>query len=115
MACRRSEQAANSPNYQKVGKTAVHRIVAASAIGRPLAAGEVVHHVDGNHRNNDPANLVVLSSQAEHARIENMQRDPAKRHADAVLRGVKSGESRRRKRDERLAHLASVSMSSNDG
>ncbi len=46
-----------------------HRVVAERKIGRPLAKGEVVHHVDGNFKNNDPENLEVLPSQAEHARI----------------------------------------------
>ncbi|WP_229187736.1 HNH endonuclease [Bradyrhizobium oropedii] len=31
--------------------------------------GEIVHHADENIRNNDPSNLDVLPSQAEHARL----------------------------------------------
>jgi HNH endonuclease len=46
-----------------------HRIVAEEAIGRPLQPGEVVHHIDGNKKNNDPSNLAVLPSQKEHARL----------------------------------------------
>lgn len=46
-----------------------HRVVAEWIVGRPLLPGEVVHHIDGNPRNNDPANLEVLPSQAEHARL----------------------------------------------
>ena len=45
-----------------------HRVVAERMIGRPLLPGEVVHHIDGNKRNNDERNLVVFSSQADHAR-----------------------------------------------
>lgn len=45
-----------------------HRHVAEAKIGRPLRAGEVVHHLDGNKLNNTPSNLVVLSSQAEHCK-----------------------------------------------
>ena len=45
-----------------------HRRIAEAMIGRPLRPGEVVHHLDGNKRNNDPSNLVVLSSQAEHCK-----------------------------------------------
>jgi hypothetical protein len=44
-----------------------HREVAASMLGRPLLQSEVVHHIDGNPSNNDPGNLIVFASQAEHA------------------------------------------------
>lgn len=44
-----------------------HRVVAELMLGRSLRPGEVVHHVDGNKRNNRPENLIVFSSQKEHA------------------------------------------------
>lgn len=34
-----------------------HRLVMSHKIGRPLRAGEDVHHIDGNRENNDSANL----------------------------------------------------------
>ena len=43
-----------------------HRVVAEQILGRELEPGEVVHHVDGNKRNNAPENLMVFPSQAEH-------------------------------------------------
>lgn len=46
-----------------------HRILAEEVIGRPLKKGEVVHHKDGNPRNNLIDNLEVLSSQVEHAKL----------------------------------------------
>lgn len=46
-----------------------HRVIAEQKIGRPLKKGEVVHHLDGNKRNNSPDNLQVLPSRAEHSRI----------------------------------------------
>lgn len=38
-----------------------HVAIAEKMIGRFLYAGEVVHHIDCNHLNNDPNNLVVLT------------------------------------------------------
>ena len=58
-----------SPNtYEKTLGRHTHRVVAEQKLGRPLREGEVVHHIDGNKHNNDPQNLMVFESQAEHAR-----------------------------------------------
>ena len=48
----------------------LHRITAEQTLGRPLLATEIVHHRDGNPRNNAPENLLVLPSQAYHAHVE---------------------------------------------
>ncbi len=45
-----------------------HRIVAERVIGRSLAPGEVVHHINGDKRDNRPENIMVFKNQAEHAR-----------------------------------------------
>lgn len=42
--------------------------MAEQILGRPLLAGEVVHHRDGNKRNNSVENIVVFASQREHAK-----------------------------------------------
>lgn len=42
------------------------RACAKQHLGRPLRKGEIVHHKDGNRRNNSLDNLEVFSSQAEH-------------------------------------------------
>lgn len=48
------------------GYAPVHRIVMHKKLGRPLTSNEVVDHVDGNNTNNDPENLRLFSSNAEH-------------------------------------------------
>lgn len=53
--------------YAKTYGRHTHRIVAEQILGRPLKPGEVVHHIDGNKRNNNPENLMVFASQALHA------------------------------------------------
>ncbi len=46
-----------------------HRIVAEQILGRALFPGEVVHHIDGNKRNNKPENLRVFGFQGDHAKF----------------------------------------------
>ena len=55
--------------YTKLYGRHEHRIVAERMLGRPLKKGEVVHHKDGNKRNNAPEDLMVFPSQAEHAKF----------------------------------------------
>ena len=47
-----------------------HRCVAEEKLGRNLQPGEVVHHADGDKRNNDPSNIMVFSSQRAHMLYE---------------------------------------------
>ena len=61
-----------------------HRVIAEQILGRPLRAGEVVHHVDGNKRNNDPGNLIVFDSQSEHMRWHAVHDPKFRRGGDAL-------------------------------
>ena len=52
-----------------------HRLVAEEKLGRPLRKGEVVHHIDGDYKNNDPNNLMILPSQREHAKLHSVHKE----------------------------------------
>lgn len=54
--------------YRKLHGKHIHRVIAEQMIGRPLAKGEIVHHIDGNKHNNDPSNLQVMT-QSEHMKL----------------------------------------------
>lgn len=54
--------------YVKLEGRHAHRVLAEIKIGRRLLRGEVVHHIDGNKKNNALSNLQVLT-QSEHVRL----------------------------------------------
>ncbi|WP_352400124.1 HNH endonuclease signature motif containing protein [Anaerotignum sp.] len=56
-------------SYEKTFGVHTHRVVAEWALGRKLKPGEVVHHIDGDRRNNNPENILVFASQKEHAKL----------------------------------------------
>ena len=62
-----------STRYVKQDNDGLHRLIAGKMIGRKLLSSEQVHHIDGNSRNNDPSNLMVVTAQ-EHGRIHAMQK-----------------------------------------
>lgn len=63
--------APNHPNAVFGGRyVAEHRLVMEEKLGRYLLRGEVVHHVDGNPGNNDPANLMIFGSNKQHLKHE---------------------------------------------
>ena len=58
---------AGAPN-QKVSGQILYRKLAEMKIGRQLTPDEEVHHIDGNHLNNSPENLEVVTA-SEHSKI----------------------------------------------
>lgn len=63
----RHKQGESNWNHRVNGKV-VHREIMEKKLGRKLRSDEEVHHIDGNHFNNDPDNLIVLSK-SEHSKI----------------------------------------------
>lgn len=55
-------------SYKKIGRILEHRLVMEKTLGRYLTEKEVVDHIDGCVLHNDPANLRVYASNAEHLR-----------------------------------------------
>lgn len=64
----------NGKTYRKRNGRHEHIEVAERKLERKLLPGEVVHHKDHDKRNNDPTNIEVLPSQAEHARLHALER-----------------------------------------
>lgn len=55
------------PRAWSTGYVYVHTVIAEQKLGRLLRSGEIVHHKDGNRKNNDLGNIEV-SNQSRHAR-----------------------------------------------
>jgi len=47
-----------------------HRLVMEKHLGRHLTKEEVIHHIDGNKKNNDIKNLMLFINHSEHMRYE---------------------------------------------
>jgi hypothetical protein len=60
------------PCKNSQGYVPEHRLVMECHLHRYLLPTEVIHHIDGNTRNNKIENLKLCSTQAEHANIHKM-------------------------------------------
>jgi DNA-binding CsgD family transcriptional regulator len=58
------------PFATKSGYVREHRLVMEKVLGRYLTRKEVVHHIDSDKTNNDPSNLMLFASNAEHLLYE---------------------------------------------
>ena len=109
--------APDHPNRTKQNRMAEHRLVMETKLGRLLDPKEVVHHLDGNPRNNHPANLEVFATNTDHLRHELKGRCPkwtpegwARMQAGVQL----SARNRRAKANERR-RLQSIAHSADTG
>ena len=59
-----------APDHPKASRKRVyeHQLVMEKYLGRYLEEGEVVHHIDGNRKNNDINNLLLLTN-SDHAKL----------------------------------------------
>lgn len=83
-------------------KAYVHRWVAETISGIPLAEGEVIHHIDGNKYNNVPSNLERMAD-TEHRRhelLETMQTDKWKQANAERLKEYNQSEEKRKQVSE---------------
>lgn len=62
-----------NPGHNSKGYMSLHRMIAEARMGRFLKPDEIVHHKDGNARNNHWDNLEVMT-QIEHAREHTLTR-----------------------------------------
>lgn len=85
------------PHRTAAGYVREHRLVMERVLGRYLERREVVHHIDGDPANNDPANLEVFASNHAHlaatldGRVPNWTEDGRQR----IAQGGRAANDRR--------------------
>lgn len=73
-ACYSSAQKTVPVRYQHNGRRHyAYTKIAENILGRPLKVNEVVHHVDGDYKNNHPTNLRVMTN-VEHSKLHSKER-----------------------------------------
>ena len=70
------------PNANKTGYVAEHTVVMCEKLGRPLIKGEMVHHINGDKRDNSPTNLFACDRKKHrffHHQLESIALDLIKK------------------------------------
>ena len=90
------------PDANHQGYVREHRLVMEDVLGRRLLPTEVVDHIDGNKSNNDPSNLRVFESNAEHLRVTLKGKCPkwTPEGAKRIEEGVQRALNARRKKTQ---------------
>ena len=68
----------NHPNADKQGYVLEHRLVMESHIGRTLLKTEVVHHINGDKKDNRIENLMLFNNHSEHAKHHRRKNDDSR-------------------------------------
>lgn len=104
------------------GRILQHRLVMSNILGRKLEPQEVVDHIDGLHLHNDPSNLRLFSSNAEHLKAtisgqipewskDGVDRMNSSRHQRKATKQVDTYRIRKASGDARLQQILLAALS----
>ena len=74
------------PKARENGSVMLHILVAEKMLGRNLTEQEVIHHIDGNRKNNNENNLMVFATQSDHISYHQMIKSKTKK--DFILKQI---------------------------
>lgn len=101
--------APGDPHATMMGGTYAYeyRLVAAAKIGRPLSKNEIVHHVNGDHTDNRPENLEVMT-QSQHLKEHGLHRSGVATRMARLRAGERVGSAKLTANDVRAIRASSA-------